>query len=106
MTKAQHLACTCSPTGAHPERLVPLNFSVGFYLAPSQLTSKVNDSAFYFTGASIYPTGPADSCPPASESSPERRQSPEDKPQVWTCPCLAGPSQHFPVFSVLEPCAS
>ncbi|XP_031208678.1 centrosomal protein of 131 kDa isoform X2 [Mastomys coucha] len=32
-------------------------------------------------GASIYPTGPADSCPPASESSPERRQSPEDKPQ-------------------------
>lgn len=32
-------------------------------------------------GASIYPTGPADPCPPASESSPEQWQSPEDKPQ-------------------------
>ncbi|XP_021067881.1 centrosomal protein of 131 kDa [Mus pahari] len=33
------------------------------------------------TGASIHPTGPADPCPPASESSPEPWQSPEEKPQ-------------------------
>nr|XP_042139233.1 centrosomal protein of 131 kDa isoform X2 [Peromyscus maniculatus bairdii] len=31
--------------------------------------------------ASIYPTGPGDLCPPASESSPEPQQPPEDKPQ-------------------------
>nr|BAT46536.1 centrosomal protein 131 [Tokudaia muenninki] len=32
-------------------------------------------------GASIHPTGPADPCPPACKSSPERQQSPEDEPQ-------------------------
>ncbi|KAL6057784.1 hypothetical protein STEG23_033987, partial [Scotinomys teguina] len=31
--------------------------------------------------ASIYPTGPGDPCPPASESSPEPQQPPEDKSQ-------------------------
>ncbi|OBS83023.1 hypothetical protein A6R68_23004 [Neotoma lepida] len=31
--------------------------------------------------AGIYPTGPGDPCPPASESSPEPQRPPEDKPQ-------------------------
>ncbi|XP_076791460.1 centrosomal protein of 131 kDa isoform X2 [Arvicanthis niloticus] len=46
-------------------------------LMPGSVTHPKANNA----GASIYPTGPRNPCPPASQSSPERRQSPEDKSQ-------------------------
>lgn len=48
---------------------------------PPSMPSSVTHPKANNAGASLYPTGPADPCPPASESFPERRPSPEDKSQ-------------------------
>lgn len=95
LLKAQHSGVALPPAQFHtPEDWHPL-MSLGAYTwllpsSPPRSGPWRGDSAFCFTGASLYPTGPADPCPPASESFPERQPSPEDKPQVETCPCLGG----------------
>lgn len=48
---------------------------------PPSMPSSVTHPKANNAGASLYPTGPADPCPPASESFPERQPSLEDKPQ-------------------------